>query len=72
MICTVVYRSLKHVKDFIKDFSDLLGSLVLRHDQLLIVWDFNIHVRCESGPPVKDFLALIDSVLLSGSRTLFW
>lgn len=48
------YQPPKCVKDFIKDISDLLRSLVLRHDQIVIVVD-------ESRPLVKDFLAFIDS-----------
>lgn len=40
ILCAVVYQPPKSVKDSIFQFGDLLGSLVLRYDRVLIVGDF--------------------------------
>lgn len=64
-ICAVVYRPPKFVKDFISEFADLLGSVVLRYDRILIVGDFNIHLCCKDDSLVKDFLTLINSFNLT-------
>lgn len=60
-----MYRPPKFVTDFISEFADLLGSVVLRYDRILILCDFNFHVCCEDGSLVKDFLALMNSFNLT-------
>ncbi len=57
----MIYRPPKFNKDFIRDFTDFLGSICLKCDKLLIVGDFNVHVCCSSNPLAKDFLDVIDS-----------
>lgn len=62
-----MYRPPKCIKDFNLDVADLLGNLMLGYDRVLIVVELNIHVRCETRPLVKDFLSLMDTlILLSG------
>ncbi len=67
MLCVLVYRPPKFNKDFIHDFSELLGDMSLKFDKFLIVGDFNIHVCCPADPLVKDFLNIIDSFNLEQS-----
>lgn len=57
----VVYRPPKPNKDFLNEFANFLGDIVLRCDWLLIVGDFNIHICCESNSLAKDFINLFDS-----------
>jgi len=45
ILLTTIYRPPGHHKDFIKEFADFLSELVMAADKVLIVGDFNIHVR---------------------------
>lgn len=57
-------RPLKYYMDFVNDFSDFQAGMIPQYDRVLLVGDFNIHVRCPDKPLVKDLLSLIDSLYL--------
>lgn len=61
VLCVVVYRPPKTNKNFIAEFSEFLGGLMLKYDRILIVGDFNVHVCCPAETLSRDFLNLIDS-----------
>lgn len=50
LLCFLIYRPPKPDKDFIAEFSDFLSHIVLLHDRLLILDDFNIHSCCPVKP----------------------
>ncbi len=57
----LIYRPPKSNKNFMDEFADFLGTIVPKHDRLLLLGDFNIHVCCDSNPLAKDFLSLVHS-----------
>lgn len=61
VLCAVIYRPPKYIKEFLSDFSDLLAEIMPKYDHALLVGDFNIHVCCPDKPLVKDFLGILDS-----------
>ena len=61
VLCAVVYRPPKYNRDFLTEFSVFLADLMPKYDRVLIVGDFNIHVRCPENPLARDFLNIIDS-----------
>lgn len=67
LLCAVVYRPPKYNKDFILEFSELLGELRTQYDSLLICGDFNIHVCCPSSQLSNDFQSLLISLDLTQS-----
>lgn len=58
----VVYCPPKPNKDFLNEFANFLGDIVLQYDRLSIAGDFNIHICCESNSLAKDFTNLTDSL----------
>lgn len=44
------------VKDFITEFTELMGYITTNYDRFLLVGDFNIHVCCPSNSLSKKFL----------------
>lgn len=64
-MCAVIYRPLKHSKDFIKDFSDFVAFILTRYDRILIVGDFNVHVCCPFKSMTREFLELIEAFHLT-------
>lgn len=60
-LCVVIYHPPKNIKTFNNDLADLLASLYLSYDCVLITGDFNIHICCKDDVFAKDFLALADS-----------
>lgn len=65
--------SLYSTKDFIQQFTELIGNIATNYDCFLLVGDFNIHVCCPSNPLSHEVLNLIDKILIypSGSKTHF-
>lgn len=61
----VIYRPLKHNKDFVKDFSEFVAFILTCDDRVLFLGDFNIHVCCPSKPLSRAFLDLIDAFNLT-------
>lgn len=61
LVFALVYRPPQPNKDFLNEFAEFVGDLVTRHDRILILGDFNIHVCCDSKPLSKEFLNLIAS-----------
>lgn len=64
-LVAAVCRPLQYHKDFNQDSSNLLAGVVPSYNQILIVGDFNIHVRWPSDPLTRDFFSLIDSFSLA-------
>lgn len=54
VLCALVYRPLKLNKDFISEFHKFSRGIMTKHDGLLILGDFNIHVCCLSNVLAKD------------------
>ena len=67
LLCALVYRLPKATSCFIHDFSDLLSSMAIHSDKMLILGDFNIHVCCPTKPMVNEFLTILDSFNLTQS-----
>ncbi len=57
----LIYRPPHHNKDFLSELAALMGDLVTRHEKVLLLGDFNIHVCCSSKPYSAEFLNLIES-----------
>jgi hypothetical protein len=58
----VVYRPPRcSESDFLRDFSLVLEILLVTHDDVLIVGDFNLHVDDEHDQYGRSFMSLIDS-----------
>lgn len=49
---------------FLSDFSDFISSVVLSHDKILLVGDFNIHVDDLTNSFASEFLNTCDSLNL--------
>lgn len=61
VLCVVVYRPPKPINGFLTEFSELLSSLVLNHDKIIIAGDFNLHIDVFSNLHASEFLNLTES-----------
>lgn len=57
LLCILIYRK----KDFIKEFADLLSSVTVQYDRILILGDFNIQVCCPNKPMVNELNNVLES-----------
>ncbi len=57
----LVSRPPKYNRDYVNDFADLLGDIVLKFDKILLLGDFNIRVCCASDSLSNEFVSLIHS-----------
>jgi len=57
----LLYRPPKHNSEFINEFAAFLGDIVIAHDKILLIGDFNIHVCCTTLTLSREFLNLIES-----------
>ncbi|XP_068615671.1 uncharacterized protein, partial [Brachionichthys hirsutus] len=64
-IIIIIYRPPKTNSVFIQEFAELVSYFITKHDRILILGDFNIHVFCPTHPLVNDFIETIDSLGLS-------
>ncbi len=48
--------------NFINEFVELLGDVLIRNDHILILGDFNIHVCCSDNALAKEFQNLLSSL----------
>ncbi len=60
-LVALIYRPPKHNKDFLMDFADLLGDVIPKYEQLLILGDFNVHVCCAADCLAKEFINLLNA-----------
>lgn len=65
ILCALICRPPKLNKDFLLEFAEFVGGLIVNYDRLVIAGDFNIHVCCESSSLVKEFLDLVESFNLT-------
>ncbi len=61
LLVALIYRPPKHNKDFLMDFADLLGDVIPKYEQLLILGDFNVHVCCAADCLAKEFINLLNA-----------
>lgn len=61
VLLLLIYRP-PSSSNFINEFADLLGDVLTRHDYILILGDFNIHVCCSTNALAKEFLNLLSSL----------
>ncbi len=61
VLCVNIYRPLHINNAFLNELSDLLGELIPRFDYILVLGDFNIHLRCPTKPLVTELKNLIDT-----------
>ncbi len=61
LVVALTYRLPKLYEYFLDEFTDFLGTIVPKYDRLMLLWDLNIHVCCDSNPLAKDFLSLVQS-----------
>ena len=59
--CISIYRPPKPNNSFLAEFSEFLSSIVLNHDRIILVGDFNIHVDDTSNHFATEFLNITDS-----------
>ncbi len=80
VLCVNIYRP-PHINNaFLNELSDLLGELIPRFDYILVLGDFNIHLRCPTKPLVTELKNLIDTFdflqwvqeATEGSQMLFY
>ncbi|KAJ8346514.1 hypothetical protein SKAU_G00279150 [Synaphobranchus kaupii] len=64
MIILLIYRPPKPNPSFLPEISDLLTSLCSTSANIVILWDFNIHVDSPSGHSAVDFLSLLECLNL--------
>ena len=67
ILCVLIYRPPKFISGFIQEFSDFLSDIILKHDRVLIVGDFNIHVCCPTSSLASEFINLLQSFNLTQS-----
>lgn len=60
LLCIFICRPSKTNKDFIKDCSDLLSSVTVQHDQILM-GDFNIPICFANSSIVTELNNVLDS-----------
>uniref|UniRef100_A0A672G2J3 Reverse transcriptase domain-containing protein n=1 Tax=Salarias fasciatus TaxID=181472 RepID=A0A672G2J3_SALFA len=62
VLLIIVYRPPGPYSDFLTEFSEFLSNIVLTHNKILIIGDFNIHVD-DSGDSLSNaFIAVLDSI----------
>lgn len=61
VLCVLIYRPPRYIKDFIQQFSEILSHIVPICDNILILGDLNVHVCYPDKPMVSEFLQLVDS-----------
>ncbi len=59
ILLAVLYRPLG--KDFIFEFTELMGYITTNYDRFILVGDFNVHVCCPSNSLSNEFLRLTES-----------
>lgn len=67
ILFVIVYRAPGPYSEFLSEFSELLSSLVLKSDKVIIVGDFNVHVDVVNDSLSVAFTSLIDSIGFSQS-----
>lgn len=74
LLCTVVYRPPESQANLIAEFTEFLADIMPKYDELLIVWDFNIHVCCPAEAMVSFDLsqAVIGPTHLHGHTLLLF
>ncbi len=61
ILCLLIYRPPKMNPLFLTEFSELLSSIVVSYDQLIIAGDFNFHIDDISNRSSKAFLNVTES-----------
>ncbi len=61
LLVALIYRPPKHNKDSLMEFADLLGDVIPKYEQLLILGDFNVHVCCATDCLAKEFINLLNA-----------
>lgn len=56
----LIYRPPKSA-NFILDFAELLSSVTVKFDNIIVLGDFNLHICCPHDPMSTRFLELIQS-----------
>ncbi len=67
ILCVLIYRPPKFIFGFIQEFSDFLSDIILKHDRVLILGDFNIDMCCPASSLASEFINLLQSCNLTQS-----